>query len=75
MLEGLKPPQLNKRSCKVGTILERLVESDKKILTEAIEDTVNWPIKSLSKALKELGVAVSDSPLYNHRAKNCACFG
>jgi hypothetical protein len=75
MLEGLTPPNLNKRSCKVGTILEGLAESDKKILTAAVADTVNWPIKSLSRALSERGLAVSDSPLYNHRAKNCACFG
>jgi hypothetical protein len=75
MLEGLTPPNLNKRSCKVGTILEGLNEADRKILSDAVADSVHWPVKTLSKALSEKGVMISDSPLYNHRSKNCACFG
>ena len=75
MLEGLTPPNLNKRSCKVGTILEGLNEADRKILSAAVADSSNWPVKSLSKALADRGIMVSDSPLYNHRSENCACFG
>jgi hypothetical protein len=74
MLEGLTPPQLNKGSCKVGIIAETLSESDKKILFDAVADSDRWPVKTLSKALSEKGIQVSDSPIYNHRAKTCACF-
>lgn len=74
MLEGLKPPS-SLRSCKVGNIAATLTDKDRDILLTAIADRDTWPIKSLSKALRERGIELSDSPLTNHRAKACACFG
>lgn len=73
MLEGLTPPS-QKRSCKVATVLETLSKEDQQILTNAIFSP-EWPIKSLSRALNERGIQLSDSPLTSHRAKACACFG
>jgi hypothetical protein len=74
MLEGLQPPKKNRGSCKVGTIVKTLEDKDKKILLEAVANAQLWPIKTLVKALSERGLEISDSPLYNHRAKTCACF-
>jgi hypothetical protein len=74
MLENLTPPAPNKSSCKIGLIAEGLSESDKKILLDAVADQERWPVKTLSKALSERGLQVSDSPIYNHRAKTCACY-
>lgn len=72
MLEGLKPPS-QKRSCKVAVILETLDKKDQDILNNAVFSP-EWPIKSLSRALNERGIQLSDTPLTNHRAKACACF-
>jgi hypothetical protein len=74
MLEGLEPPKLNNRTCKVGTIAETLSESDRKILLDAALDSERWPAKTLVKALRDRGVFISDSPIYSHRAKTCVCF-
>jgi imidazole glycerol phosphate synthase subunit HisF len=74
MLEDLRPPTAPRGSCKVATILETLSETDQEILTAAIFDSNNWPIKTLSKALAAKGIAISDTPLTSHRFKSCACF-
>jgi hypothetical protein len=74
MLEGLTPPNRFKGSCKVATVAATLSPEDKAILYQAIEDTEGWPIKTLSRALTERGLQISDSPLTNHRAKACVCY-
>jgi hypothetical protein len=72
MLEGLTPPgQL--RSCKVGQIASTLDDSDRKILLDAVASS-DWPIKSLSRALQQRGIVISDTPLTNHRKQSCVCF-
>ncbi len=58
----------------MATILEGLSQTDQEILTGAIFDSNNWPIKTLSKALAAKGIAISDTPLTSHRFKSCACF-
>jgi hypothetical protein len=72
MLEGLTPPSA-KRSCKVANVASTLSDKDREILLKAVSDSENWPIKSLSRALGERGIQLSDTPLANHRAKACAC--
>ena len=74
MLEGLTPPSPFKGSCKVGQVMQTLSETDQEILTGAIFDTANWPIKTLARALGEKGIQISDTPITAHRFKNCACF-
>lgn len=74
MLEDLKPPSRLHGTCKVGIIADRLEEKDRKILLDAVLDKENWPVKTLAKALSDRGVQISDSPIYNHRAKTCVCF-
>lgn len=74
MLEGLTPPLLSNRSCKVAQVAENLSETDRAILLQAIDNKAEWPIKTLSRALNERGLSISDTPLTNHRAKSCACY-
>jgi hypothetical protein len=74
MLEDLKPPTDPRGSCKVAKVLDSLSETDQEILTGAIFDSNNWPIKTLSKALADRGLQISDTPLTSHRFKSCACF-
>jgi hypothetical protein len=74
MLEDLKPPAPFRGSCKVGQIMLTLSKADQEILTGAIFDTANWPVKTLARALGEKGIQVSDTPITAHRFKNCACF-
>ena len=74
MLEDLKPPQPQQRTCKVGQVAASLSDTDKDILLNAVMDKDNWPVKTLSRALGERGIQISDSPIYNHRNKSCSCF-
>jgi hypothetical protein len=74
MLEDLKPPSPFKGSCKVGQIMLTLDKADQEILSAAIFDSANWPVKTLSRALTEKGLQISDTPITSHRFKNCACF-
>jgi hypothetical protein len=73
MLEDLTPP-ITGRSCKVATVAETLEAKDREILLKAIEDRDTWPIKTLSRELRKRGIELSESPLGNHRTKNCVCF-
>jgi hypothetical protein len=74
MLEGLKPPTKTHGTCKVGIIADSLESEDRKTLLDAVANVQDWPIKTLAKALGERGLQISDSPLYNHRGKTCACY-
>jgi hypothetical protein len=74
MLEGLKPPTKTHGTCKVGIIADSLEPEDRKTLLDAVANVQDWPIKTLAKALGERGLQISDSPLYNHRGKTCACY-
>lgn len=74
MLEDLRPPTVRGGSCKVSVIMATLTQNDQEILTAAIFDSNNWPIKTLSRALADRGIQISDTPLTSHRFKNCACF-
>ena len=73
MLEGLTPPVIG-RSCKVATEASKLSDSDKKILLDAVADKDRWPVKTLSRALSERGIMLSDTPITNHRQRTCVCF-
>jgi hypothetical protein len=74
MLEDLTPPVTRGGSCKVSVVMASLETKDQEILTAAIFDASQWPIKTLSRALSDKGIQISDTPLTSHRFKNCACF-
>jgi hypothetical protein len=74
MLENLVPPVRSKGSCKVASEAEKLNDSDKAILLTAVDDRDQWPIKSLARELRALGIQISESPLSSHRSRSCACY-
>jgi hypothetical protein len=71
MLEGLEP-KVQKRNCKVNTILQGLNEKDQKILLEAIANT-QWTVSGLAKELTARGLAISEKPINAHRQGRCSC--
>ncbi len=73
MLENLVPPK-REFACKVKTVADSLDAKDAEILLTAVEDSVQWKIKTLEKELRKLGLMISDTPLITHRNKACACF-
>ncbi len=73
MLEGLTPPPKNIGSCKVASVSNTLSAEDKKIFLESIDNPA-WGVKTLSRALSERGLQISDTPLGRHRQKACACY-
>jgi hypothetical protein len=72
MLEDLTPP-VKELPCAVRKILDRLDESDQKILINALSDEDTWPAKTLSRALNDKGLTVSDGPIRKHRSNRCSC--
>jgi hypothetical protein len=74
MLENLRPPEKNKGSCKVAAEAQKLSDSDKEIFLKAVADRENWPVKTLTRELRNLGIEISDSPITNHRSQGCACY-
>lgn len=72
MLENLEPPEQS-RSCRIGSILSHLDESDRTILTDALNDQARWSSHALMVALKERGLQVSIHPIINHRRGICKC--
>lgn len=72
MLENLTPPK-RVFTCAVRTVLQGLDEKDKKILVDAIANVDVWPAKTLSRALKERNIIVSDTAIGNHRKGGCSC--
>ena len=72
MLENLRKPEPKQGSCKVAQIRETLDKSDRDILDQAIDDE-GWAAKPLAKALKQLGIQISDTTVLRHRRRECCC--
>jgi hypothetical protein len=72
MLEGLTP---NKRryECAVDRELDRLNDTDKKILLDALADQRLWSAYSLMTALKKRGITMGDKSIRKHRDGVCTC--
>jgi hypothetical protein len=60
-------------SCKVDTVARTLEPKDAEKFLELVMD-LNWPAKTLSRELGKRGVAISETPIYNHRGKACKCW-
>jgi len=71
MLEGLTPPS-RQTPCRVRDVMETLEPKDQDILEKALADPA-WGTKTLSNALRERGLQVSETPLTKHRAGRCSC--
>jgi hypothetical protein len=72
MLENLRKPEPVQGSCKIASIRETLNESDRDILDKALNDD-SWAAKPLAKALRQLGITVSDTTILRHRRRECIC--
>lgn len=71
MLEDLVPKPAN--SCKVRTIADELDEKDRKIFTEAINNTEAWLAKTLAKELTKRGLKIVGETIQKHRRGECSC--
>jgi hypothetical protein len=72
LLDGLEPHK-KARPCRVRSILGQLEDKDADILGSALKSPELWPAKTLSNALKQRGVLLSDSAITHHRSKACSC--
>jgi len=73
MLEGLTP-SVQVRACGVRRILEDLDEADRLVLESAVGSPDVWGVKTLSRALSQRGVKLSETPITSHRNRECSCF-
>jgi hypothetical protein len=72
LLDGLEPHK-KARPCRVRSLLAELEKKDADILASALQSPDLWPAKTLSNALKQRGVLLSDSAITHHRSKACSC--
>ena len=73
MLEGLTPT-VQVRACGVRSILAGLDDGDRIVLESAMESPQVWPVKTLSRALLQRGLKLSETPIRSHRNRECSCF-
>lgn len=71
MLENLEPV-VKVLPCKVRTTLKHLETKDAEILKNALADK-RWTAYTLSKALAERGLALSDKVISKHQTNTCSC--
>lgn len=72
LLDGLEPHK-KARSCRVRTLLAELDAKDGAILESAMKSVDLWPAKTLSVALRQRGVLLSDNAITHHRSGACSC--
>lgn len=71
MLQGLQPP-MKEALCPLMRRIAELDKKDAEAVLGYLEDE-RWTANSLATALSENGFAVSDTPIWRHRSKRCAC--
>lgn len=71
MLENLEPAT-KLLPCKVRTVAETLEPKDRKILEDALADE-KWTPYSLSAALGQRGLILSDKSIRKHQMTQCSC--
>jgi hypothetical protein len=71
MLENLEPtPKI--LPCRVRSTIEGLEAKDGEILESAVADP-KWTPHSLSNALFQRGLSLSDKAIKRHRIQQCSC--
>ena len=73
LLDELKTPPKKIYACGVRRRAEALEKGDAETLLAAV-DNPEWPIKTLSTALKRKGVTIGEQPIKQHRLKTCSCY-
>lgn len=72
LLDDLTPPQ-KIFPCRVRELYETLDKTDAEILRQAIGAVESWAAKTLSNALRERDVVLSDLSITKHRNNRCSC--
>jgi hypothetical protein len=72
LLDNLEPHK-KARNCRVRTILAELDKDDSQTLTTCLLSPDLWPAKTLSVALRQRGLLLSDSAITHHRSQACSC--
>jgi hypothetical protein len=72
MLENLKLPEKEALCPMMLSATKQLEAKDLKILIEALDDP-RWTAKALSAQLISAGFRATDSQIFKHRSKSCAC--
>ncbi len=72
MLENLKLPEKEALCPMMLSATSQLKDDDLRILTEALADP-RWTAKALSAQLISAGFRATDSQIFKHRSKSCAC--
>jgi hypothetical protein len=71
LLDDLAPP-LKVLPCKVREVANTLSDKDASIFTEAVMNP-EWGCTTLSNALSERGLSISDKAIKRHRTNVCSC--
>lgn len=72
LLDGISPHQKS-RPCRVRTVMNELDKDDANTLTNCLLSPDLWPARTLSVALKQRGLLLSDNAIGNHRKGACSC--
>jgi hypothetical protein len=72
MLEGLQPEKIV-TPCAVRTLSEKLDDSDKNILRDALSNRDVWGHAPLARALTDRGLSISEKAIRKHRNRLCSC--
>ena len=71
MLQGLQPP-VKEALCPLMKRIADLEKKDAEAVLSYLADE-RWTSGALAAALSENGFVISDTPIWRHRAKRCAC--
>lgn len=74
MLENLIPPSNGTLTCKIKILKTELDPKDAELLDQYLADVEHWGHSPLSRALKSVGVDLSDTTIAKHRKKECRCY-
>lgn len=72
MLENIPAKPIKIWPCKVRTIMEDLDAADREILANMIADK-DWPINTISRELRKVGITIAGHTINTHRQGNCSC--
>jgi hypothetical protein len=73
LLDELKTPPAKVYVCAVRKLAGTLDKGDAVTLLAAV-DNPDWPMKTLSTALRQKGISLGQSPIRLHRLKTCSCY-
>lgn len=73
LLGGLQPPPKRVPMCKMSAVRATLVQTDQKILDDALANFEDWPTDVLVRELKKRGLDIGRETVRAHRRGDCVC--